>query len=88
MIYILVNIVFDLWSTIKFVLQEDLIIEVTVKYTCKTTDQDASPKIKNLTCYLGLPLVASWKLWKPKENTLLGPIESSLCNSVENATAE
>lgn len=64
-------------------LKEDLIIEVTVKYTLKSTVQDASPKIKVVTCNLGLPLVAPWKLWKLSENTLWGPIKNSLCNSVE-----
>ncbi|XP_078329525.1 uncharacterized protein LOC144624090 [Crassostrea virginica] len=72
-------------STIQGIqrLTEDLIIEVTVKYTLKSTVQDASPKIKVVTCNLGLPLVAPWKLWKLSENTLWGPIKNSLCNSVE-----
>ena len=69
-------------------LKEDLIVEVTVKYTLKSTDQDALPQMKVVTCNLGLPLVAPWKLWKRNKNTLWEPMKNSLRTSVESATAE
>ena len=69
-------------------MKEDLIVEVTVKYTVKSAVQDASPRIKVVNCNLGLPLVAPLKIWKLNKNSLWGPIKNSLGNSVRNPTAE
>lgn len=47
-------------------LQEDLMIDIGVKYLLK--DQTTPSKLHTIHVNLGLPLVAVLKLWKPIEN--------------------